>query len=191
MVNSIQYCIRQKYRNRPCSQSSFLGTSYFSSSYQCSGVRLCEHASIQLKNMHHTYLTDDLWATLQGIRHRISEIERDATKDAAYRFYRTAKNLFKHKRSCFKFQDSCQPQLAQSSIPNPLGGFDSYIKCINAPSDPAGHYTYRVPKNGSVHLQFLERLFENEIILDTEECAVVESVKSKSLFCCKYLQSAF
>ncbi|KAL6229383.1 hypothetical protein BDW75DRAFT_103450 [Aspergillus navahoensis] len=93
MVNSIQYCIRQNYRNRPCSQSSFLGTSYFSSSFQCSGVKICEHASIQLKNMHHTCLTDDLWATLQGIRHRISEVERDATKDAAYKYKVIGKHL--------------------------------------------------------------------------------------------------
>ncbi|KAL4738915.1 hypothetical protein BDV11DRAFT_188726 [Aspergillus similis] len=85
-VINIQYCTQQKYRNRPCSQSSFLGTSYLSSSYQCSGVKICEHASIQLKNMHHTCLTDDLWTTLQDIRHRISEIEKDATKDAAYRY---------------------------------------------------------------------------------------------------------
>jgi hypothetical protein len=45
-----------------------------------------------------------------------------------------------------------------------------------------------VPKNGSVHLQFLEELFTGEVILDTEECGAVESVKSKSLFCGKYLR---
>ncbi|BCR83612.1 uncharacterized protein ACHE_60818S [Aspergillus chevalieri] len=183
MVNSIQYCVRQNYRNRPSSHSSFLGTSYTSSSYRCSGIKICEYAGIQLKNMHHTHVTDDLWTILQDIRQRIHEMERDTTKDAAYRFYRSAKNLFKNQLSCYHFQNSCQPKLTQSSIPNPLGGFDFYVRCINAPSDPAGHYTYRVPKNGSVHLQFLEGLLNNEIIMDMEECGAVESIKSKSLYC--------
>jgi hypothetical protein len=48
-----------------------------------------------------------------------------------------------------------------------------------------------VPKNGSVHLQFLEELFTGEVIIDTEECGAVESVKSKSLFCGKYLKDIF
>lgn len=35
--------------------------------------------------MHHTHVTDDLWTILQDIRQRIHEMERDTTKDAAYR----------------------------------------------------------------------------------------------------------
>lgn len=119
--------------------------------------------------------------------------------------YRAHCSRFKQKVACLEPLESCRPVYKRFPIPvslpylffyslssywllqNVHGEHDPYIGCVNDPLPR--HYRGTVLGHSVLNLQFLEDLFNEGVIPPTEECNVIEPLKTQRGYCGKHLET--
>lgn len=72
------------------------------------------------------------------------------------------------------------------------GEYAPYIGCVNETYDfLTKHHRGAIQGHTVIDLQFLEDLFNKEIIPPVEECGVFEPLSSRRKYCGKYFLTAF
>lgn len=69
---------------------------------------------------------------------------------------------------------------------------DPYIGCVNDDFLPVTkHYRGSIQGHTMIDFEFLEALFNKDILPPTEECGVIESLRTRRKYCGKYLRTTF
>ena len=65
---------------------TFLQTLSNKHKYRCSGVKICENVSQDIRSLHHTQVTEDIWNVVREGRKDLEPVEKDIPVRDAFRY---------------------------------------------------------------------------------------------------------
>ncbi|ODM21423.1 hypothetical protein SI65_02267 [Aspergillus cristatus] len=184
LAHDIQYAKRLQYGQKRPVYCPFFRCHVKKWTWKCSGIYACEFLNSFLQSCHHTFVDDIIWQEIQKSQKDIQLLESDLGKRNAYSYYRSKVAFFEKGLACIEQLPSCKPVFKRYSQMNVHGEYDPYIGCINESYGVlTKHHRGAIQGHTVINLQFLEDLFNKEIIPATEECGVFESLSSRRKYC--------
>ncbi|OJJ78603.1 uncharacterized protein ASPGLDRAFT_1510767, partial [Aspergillus glaucus CBS 516.65] len=111
-------------------------------------------------------------------------LETDVGKRNAYSYYRSKREFFNKGYACVDQLPTCKPVFKWHTEMNVHGEYPPYIGCSNGSNEfLTKHHRGSIQGHTSLDIQFLEDIFNHNIMPATEECGVFESLASRRKYC--------
>ncbi|BCR91198.1 uncharacterized protein ACHE_70041S [Aspergillus chevalieri] len=184
LVHEIQYSRRQQHGPRRPVKCPFFNCLVKRWTWKCSGIYACEFLNPFLQSYHHTFVDEDCWDVIRNTQRNIQILEANIGKRNAYSYYRSKNEFFNKGYACIDQLPTCKPVFKRHTQMNVHGEFPPYIGCSNGSNEfLTKHHRGSIQGHTSIDLQFLEDLFNHDIMPPTEECGVFESLASRRKYC--------
>jgi hypothetical protein len=180
----IQYAKKQSYGQKRPIYCPFLSCQVKKWTWKCSGILACEYLSPTLLSCHHTSVDEAIWEKIQESQRQVHILESDIRKRNAYSYYRSKITLFNKGYACLNQLPTCKPVFKRYSQVNVHGEYPPYIGCVNETYDfLTKHHRGAVQGHAAIDLEFLEDLFNKDILPPSEECGSFEPLSSRRKYC--------
>ncbi|KAL1970399.1 hypothetical protein VTN77DRAFT_5560 [Rasamsonia byssochlamydoides] len=161
----------------------FLDAKVVKHRFRCTGIKTCPLFSEDLKAIRHTSLTDDLHKYLKRSQQAADLCQTNPSARAhAYSFFKSLELQFQNGYACARPRPDCRPQIYQPDV-TAQGQTDPGIRCVNASSDPGGHYWKPVHEIPSFDLKTAVEVFGPDAALYLNNCDMVYSTTTRLTSC--------
>ncbi|OJJ04472.1 hypothetical protein ASPVEDRAFT_43949 [Aspergillus versicolor CBS 583.65] len=184
MIYKVQYPWSQQNGKKELVFSPYLSCRARKLTWKCSGIYCCEFLDQKIRSYHHTSVDESIWQDIEKLQGPDKLLKSDMGKRNAYNYYRTKVSLFKIKHACIDQLPDCKPVFRRFA---PMGAQDisaPYIGCSNGTDDfLSKHHRATGIAPTSMDLDFLEELFNKDILPPPELCGTIEPVSSRKKHC--------
>ncbi|BCR90626.1 uncharacterized protein ACHE_60512A [Aspergillus chevalieri] len=133
---------------------------------------------------HNTSVDEGTWQEIQKSQKDVQILESDIRKRNAYSYYRSKASFFKKGHACIDQLPTCKAVFKRYNQMDVHGEYAPFIGCINGSyGGLTKHHMGQIQGHTAIDLQFLEDLFNKEILPATEECGVFEPLSSRRKYC--------
>ncbi|KAL5361574.1 hypothetical protein BJX96DRAFT_86252 [Aspergillus floccosus] len=179
-ITSVQYS-NHLFGGKRQMYCTFLSTRVEKIHYRCSGVKACEFLHEDLKSLHHTEVSDQMFTKMAYLRTTLADSRASPQDRATYSFFREIQSKFSRGTACSAPQESCSPVFKRLDHNAMSGNSPSLVLCSNATAETVpNHFRQNLAgQEFRVDFDLLEQLFATPNVQKYDRCAVMEPTTSR------------